>query len=234
MKKTAIFLTLALMLLSGDLMAQSGKAFGGFGYYQPGVQFYMPKNLNDYLPDTYPDVSFSPFMDMGGGFGVFYNIVFGFDGGAYTGGTFVKDNRKVELSGEYGTLKLGYVVYKKHGLLVYPSLGYSENIISLFLHGTDETQSFEAITANPEIATTLLYKNRTAIISLACQYFVVGSKTDEMRSGFAIGLEVGYQLPPFSHGIWTYDNGAVMDGPQYDLSGFFIRLSIGGGGIMIR
>ena len=32
-------------------------------------------------------------------------------------------------------------------------------------------------------------------------------------------------------GNWTYDNGAVLDGPEMDFKDFLVRLAIGGGGV---
>ena len=225
---------LAAFLIPAGLMAQSGKVFGGLGYYQPGVQFMMPKDINSYLPASFPEVQFNPFMDAGGGFAVFYNFIVGADGGEFRGGTFTQGSTKVDLSAEYSSFKVGYMAFKKKGFYLYPMLGYGTNTMTLFVHGLELTRSFDDLVSNPNVATTLVYKNSTAVLSLSGQYFVMGSKGGNNTGGLTIGFETGYQLPPFWHGEWTYDNGPVMGGPLFDLSGFFFRLSIGGGGLMIQ
>jgi hypothetical protein len=45
-----------------------------------------------------------------------------------------------------------------------------------------------------------------------------------------LGLEAGYQMP-YKQGSWTYDGGTVTGGPDFNPSGFFIQLMIGGGGV---
>jgi len=236
MKRIVILTIMAALLLPVTTSAQSGNAFGGFGYYQPGLQFFMPNNLNNYFPIDYPLVDFNSYYDAGGGFAVFYNFIIGGEGGSYRGGSFVNGNRKVDLSGEFSALKMGYTVYKKRGLMIYPLLGFVRQSMTIYVHQVNQAESFNRVLENPNIASTLVLQNANLTISAAFMYEVFGAKKDNMVNGMVVGMEAGYQLPAFGSGKWTYDNGPIMSptAPVFDLPGFFLRLIIGGGGLYVK
>lgn len=232
MKRIFLFI-LIMSAVTLPALSQSTKGFGGLGFYYPGYQGIMPKSISTILPDTYPDAGFGPIMQSGGGYVVFYNILFGAEGGDYTGGTFTKDGRQLDLSGEFGGFKLGYIVYHKEAWMVYPFAMYGTSNMDLFIHQTPDEQTFNDILANPSLSTHLSYETSVLSLGAGFTYAVLGSRNNEFSSGFMVGLEAGYQLP-VSKGAWTYDNGKVLDGPEMSFQGFFIRLAIGGGGISYR
>ena len=74
------------------------------------------------------------------------------------------------------------------------------------------------------------YTAPVASVGLGFVYTLFGSQTATNYGGFMLGVEAGYQFQA-GKGEWTYDNGAVVNGPEMDFSGFFVRLAIGGGGV---
>lgn len=228
-KLTALFT--AVMLLAGiHLHAQNGKISGGIGFFVPGVQFFAPGELNAHFPSNYPDMSFSLYTQAGSGYGIFKNFIYGFEGGGYEGGPFIKDNIQVDLTGGYSSFQLGYIVFAKGKFMAFPVIGLNWNQLDFYIHQPNQTQTFSAITMSPDEGTMLTYKATALNISMNASYFLGGKVTDGGGGGLMLGLQVGYQSPAFN-GTWTYDNGAVTDGPGFDMSGFYVRLLIGGGGI---
>jgi hypothetical protein len=232
MKKTSLFI-LILSVVTLPSVSQATKGFGGLGFFYPGYQGIMPKSLAAILPDSYPEAGFRPIMQSGGGYVVFYNIMFGAEGGDYTGGTFTRNGRQLDLTGEFGGFKLGYIVFHKEGWMVYPFAIYGNSSMDLFIHQTPDEQSFDNILANPSLSTRLSYETSVVSLGAGLTYPLFGSQNNDVSSGFMLGLEAGYQMP-VSKGAWTYDNGQVLDGPEMSFQGFFVRLVIGGGGISYR
>lgn len=229
LKITCVVLAL-LILSSMSANAQSKKASAGLGFYSAGVQFFAPRELKQFFPVGYPDMEFSLFTSSGAGYGMVKSFIYGWEGGGYTGGPFIKDDIQVDLEGSFSSFRLGYLVFAKNKFLVYPLLGLSMNSLDFFIHKPDQTMVFSSITQDPLQATTLSFFSTNLDISLNVNYLVGGKMTDNGGGGFMLGLQVGYQAPPFST-KWTYDNGGVTDGPGFNMDGFYVRLLIGGGGV---
>lgn len=218
------------------LLAFAGKSFGqpaggGIGFFTPGIHTIQFTELNHSLPAGYPAITSKPFVTAGAGYGIFSNFVLGGEGGTMHAGSFNKDNQQIDLDGSFGFFSLGYLVMNKKGLLVYPLISIGDNDLSMYIHQKDQSGSFETITGEPFQATTLHYKSKMLKLSVAGLYTLAGSKSDKGSAGLMIGLEAGYQMS-YKKGVWSFDNGTVTGGPDFNSNGFFVQLMIGGGGVM--
>jgi hypothetical protein len=230
MKKIIVTLA-AIAMIAGTGFSQKYQGFGGLGFYYPGVQFIMPASLGDILPAaSYPETGFGPITHAGGGYVVMRNFLFGAEGGEYTGGKFTMSGRQVDLAGDFGGFKLGYIALRDNNWFAYPFAYYGGSTMEIYIHGTDEEGSFNTILSEPALSSRLICESSVVSVGAGFVYSVVGAKDKNVSSGFMVGLEAGYQIP-VSKSEWTYDNGRIIDGPPMDFQGFFVRLAIGGGGI---
>lgn len=203
---------------------------GGLGFFLPGIHTVKFSELNGSMPEGIPEITNKPFVTTGAGYGIFYNVVVGGQGGTMHAGSFVKDDVQADLEGEFGFFSLGYVVWNKKGLVVFPTASIGDNTMKIYLHPKDQPNSFSNITSQHSQAVTLLYKRPMLKFALSGVYVLQGAKSDNGSAGLMLGFEAGYQMP-YKKGIWTYDGGTVTGGPEFDPSGFFIQLMIGGGGV---
>jgi len=231
MKAKLVFLSTCIMLLVVNHNHSFGQASGGVGFFTPGIYTIQYSKLNSSLPAGYPQITNKPFVTAGAGYGIFSNIVFGGEGGTMHAGSFTQGNQKVDLTGDFGFFSLGYVVFNSKGLLMYPLVSIGGNDLKMYIHQKDQTASFGAITGEPFQAATLHYKSKMLKFSVAGLYTVQGSKSEKGSAGLMIGMEAGYQIT-YKTGVWTYDNGSVSDGPDFNNNAFFVQLMIGGGGVM--
>ena len=191
----------------------------------PGIQMVMPDNMNDFFSADYPDMSFNIFSSSGGGYWVFHNFIMGGESGEYNGGPFIKDSKQVDLTGEFGSFQLGYIILQKGKLTAYPLIGLRTNSMEIFIHETVQSETFNGIVDQPYRSTVLKHESTTLNVSMNTFYLVGGKMTDNGGGGFVLGLQVGYQLPAFKR-EWSFDNGSIIGGPGFDMSGFYFRFII--------
>lgn len=227
--KLFALLTLSFILIMPTL-AQSKKTSGGIGFYQPGVQFFAPQGLNDYFPDSYPEMKFGLMSHSGGGYAIRKNFIYGGEWGSYKGGPFIQDDIQVDLEAETGGVKLGYVVYAKQKLMVFPMVGFIWNDLYFYIHEPDQNEAYTTVTNHPKQATTLKHSSTNLDLSLSATYMIKGEMSENGGGGLMLGLQAGYQLNGFTS-KWTYDNGVLDGGPAFNLDGFYVRLIFGGGGL---
>lgn len=232
MKAKILFLATISMLLMFPSTHSFGQASGGIGFFAPGIHTIQFSKMNSFLPDGYPVITNKPFVTAGAGYGIISNFVVGGEGGTMHAGSFKNNgNQVVDLTGDFGFFSLGYVVLNNKGLLVYPLISIGSNDLRMYIHERDLNPPFVAVVSEPYQAATLLYKTNMLKFSVSGLYTLQGSKSEKGSAGLMIGLEVGYQLS-YKTGTWTYDNGEVSGGPDFNSNAFFIQLMIGGGGVM--
>ena len=232
--KNKFVLSIVAGLLTGSLaISLNAQSAGGIGFFLPGVHTLDYSALNQSLPAGYPALAKNPFVTAGGGYGMFYGVVIGGQGGTLHGGSYTRDNQQVDLEGEFGYFSLGYVVLNKKGFLLFPTASIGDNILRMHVHLKDQQASFGSVTGEPYQATTLVYRQPMLKFALTGTYVLMGSRDFGGSAGVMLGLEIGYQMP-YKAGSWTYDNGIITDGPAFDTRGFFFSLAIGGGGVAKR
>lgn len=233
MKKILALLIITALTAVAPTSLVRAQTGGGIGFFLPGVHTLDYSALNQSLPAGYPSLEKNPLVTAGAGYGVFYGVVIGGQGGTLHGGSYTRDNQQVDLEGEFGYFSLGYVVLNKKGFLLFPTASIGDNILRMHVHLKDQEASFGSVTGEPYQATTLVYHRPMLKFALTGTYVLMGSRDFGGSAGLMVGLEVGYQMP-YKSGTWTYDNGTINDGPAFDTRGFFISLAIGGGGVAKR
>lgn len=232
--KARLFILYAGIILLGITTGRSfGQTSGGIGFFAPGIHTISYSKLGNSLPAGYPEIKSKPLVTAGLGYGIFWNIVLGGEGGTMHAGTFTEGNQQVDLTGDFGFFSLGYVVVNRNGFLLFPSLSIGSNDLMMYIHEKDHTATFGSITGEPFQATTLHYKTSMAKVSLTGVYPLQGNKPGKGSAGFMLGIQAGYQFG-YKEGDWSYDAGTVTDGPDFNSNGFFIQLLIGGGGVFSK
>jgi len=231
-RKTIFFLILGMILVSTSSFAQHKKAFGGMGFFKPGVQFFTPNNISDHLPGNLPNVSYSSLSPGGGGYAVLFNFILGAESGGFEPFGFEGDTHQIDISGSYSSMQIGYLALKKKKLMMYPLLGYNSNTLDLYIHTVDGATNFSDVVGNTQRSTFLTYSASNLNLSLNAIYFLSGM-SDSGGGGFALGIQAGYQFPALTSS-WSEQTLSITDGPYFPMSGFYFRLMIGGGGIGFR
>jgi hypothetical protein len=216
-----------LMLLTGSAVAQERAE--GRGYFAVGVQGMDIGSLNSRLQaNGYGDFAETFASFGGGGYGVMGRFLIGGEGMGVAAGsesaTIGADFFKVSLGGGYGLFKLGYIVYRRNGFIVFPSLGIGGGGLGLTI-SQEATLPFDQYLQNPRRKTTLGTGFFLLDLGLGADHLVVLNRRGEEEGGIMFGARAGYLLAPFRS-----DWGDALDGPDSAIEGAYFRLVIGGGG----
>lgn len=209
---------------------KAGKISGGSGYFMPGVAFLDISNLNSSLESKgYPKFP-SSFTSFGGAGQAFIsNFIIGGEGHGLIGKEQTNDKITMNLSAGYGLFNVGYVLYSSGGFLIYPLFGLGGSGVSLTL--TDRyipkfDDVLDSLKGHVELSTGSFLLH----FAIGTEYLISFDKGEKSRGGIVIGLRAGVLYTPVA-GDWTMDDYKVIGGPETGVTGFYVRLIIGGGGI---
>lgn len=201
----------------------------GRGYFMFGVHFLDIDDLNTRLASLGYAKFPTHFYTIGGGaHGILESgIVIGGEGHALlsqkeTTGTF-----KTALGGGYGFFNVGYVVYQQNDFTVYPLLGIGGGSVTMKITDS-EAPLFDEVIGDPKRSTELSTGGFLLDMAVGLDYlFQVGE--DERDGGIMIGLRAGYTFSP-SDSDWEMNGNEINGGPDFGVTGPYVRLMIGGGG----
>jgi len=218
----------------------------GGGYFQAGLMVLDTDELNAaLLPAGYPALDDSFLTLGGGGFGMSGRFLIGGEGHAVIGGTETTPDGTFQLGlgGGYGLFRLGYLAYSIAGVDVYPMIGLGGGGVSLSLIERS-APTFGDVLLDPARSAHLSAGAFLVDASVAVFYRPEFATTDgdgdrgrgrdrdddEDRGGLLLGLQGGYTFSP-ADTSWRLDGiNTVAGGPDMNLQGFYVRLSIGGWG----
>ena len=136
-------------------------------------------------------------------------------------------------------LDIGYVVFRKRGLVIYPMVGIGYSATTIRFRSESTTRLYpdiaEVITKNDKNLQNI-YVWTTGVgldFGVGAQYFL-GASNEDKAKGFTLGLKAGYSLQPATNDIRVNDKKAI-DGndkvslPSWGSQGFYIKLLIGFG-----
>jgi hypothetical protein len=129
--------------------------------------------------------------------------------------------------GTYSLLNVGYLLYSKKGLMMYPLFGIGLGQLKLITR-ENNIQSFEDITGyqrGSDSKTTGFLTN----IGFALDYFLNFKERKRGKNKLMVGLRVGY-IYPTTRSAWSVNHIQVEGGPPTGLGGPYIRMIIGLGG----
>lgn len=203
--------------------------YGGAGYFMPGVQVLTLSNLNSKLESKgYPKISTSFTSVGGGGHAIIANFVVGGEGHGIIGKDVTNDKYTLNLSGGYGIFDLGYVIFSKWGLNIYPMVGIGGSGLTLSI--TERTiPTFDEILDNPKGHIEMTTGSLLLHFAIGADY-IVSFGGESPKGGVLIGLRAGLTYTPVA-GDWKMADVKVASGPETGLTGAYVRLKIGGGGV---
>jgi len=200
-----------LCFLTPHLMAQ--QTHGGRGYFVFGGSFLSIDTVNSVLSSAgYPEVS-GTFLSFGGaGYGVWNKFLFGGEGHWLKTNKESTENKTTSVSSSYGMFDLGYIFLHNPNYELYPLLG---------IGGGKLTTVMEDNTGNK---TTVSVNQFLLSIGIGFDYFFPTSESGAV----VLGLKAGYLFPPLK-GKTTVDGDLLEDTPDFNITGPFVQVVIGGG-----
>jgi hypothetical protein len=222
---------LALLGLAQPLDAQRrgvfGSATGSRGFFMIGGEYVDLEELNATLRQNgYPEFDETFLTLGGGGFAIRNRLVIGGEGHALlqSEATTTNGQYRAGVFGGYGMFNLGYQVFRAGGFSLYPLVGVGGGGLTLRIRQR-AVVDFDDVLGDPGRESNLATGSLLVGGALGMDWFF---GTGSGRGGFAIGLRGGYNYAPLSSD-WHMTGSDVAGGPETDLTGAWVRISIGGG-----
>ena len=126
----------------------------------------------------------------------------------------------------YREIGLGYNIYSKRGLIIYSTanLGLVRNITEFQYNLTDPAPVTNDILGGTAAGTVMKRNSGYAGAEVGLDYMTGYDET--AGAGFTFGLRVGYNHQ-LNSGTWKSFGTEIPDGPDLDISGAYVRLSVG-------
>ena len=214
-----------------DTSPKKSKVYGGMGYFYSGVSFADLDALNTMLMENgMPELGNTSVSFGGGGQGIIGNFILGGEGHGIVGESGLNQTYRVSYGGGYGLFNIGYVVYAKPAVLIYPMLGIGGGGQSVTITNRSTLPvSFSDLLEDPKHQSVLTKGSFLIDLSVNSNIFIFGNTGGNSSGGFLVGLRAGYLLE-LSNARWYIDDQELVGGPDSGMSGPYIRLVIGGGG----
>ncbi len=227
----SLLLILVFFVTQTDAQMMMGRLLGGgggFGYFAVGSQSIDIKGLNTRLKVFgYPAFEENYITAGGGGHAVIGNLIIGGEGTALIQtGDQVMGNFRTSFSGGYGAFTLGYIIYSTDAMTLYPQLGLGGGGMNLTI-AERSSPSFDEVLSNPRRGVELSSMSFLVDLGVGARYLF--SFRERSRGGLTIGVRGGY-VHSLNDKRWRLDEVAIPGGPSGAFSGFYLRLTIGGGG----
>lgn len=201
---------------------------GAKAYYQPGFSFLDTGPLNQAItPAGYPNYS-NTFITQGGGVQVMLDRIviggsgFGLSGFRATSGK----GETLAVSGGYGLLNLGYVIYRQKQFSLYPMIGIGSGGIKVSAsEALNKLFGFSATSDVYEMQSSQIVMD----LGLAADYLIDFNADRRNATGLSVGLKLGYVFVP-SPPQWEAGGRAVGGAlPSASVQGPYFSLSLGAG-----
>ena len=213
----------------GTVVAQES---GGMGYSMFGSNTINLDDLNAKLASHgYTTLSDNFFSVGGGGHGIINSKwIIGGEGGTLLGDNVTSGDYETSLIVGYGLFDVGYIVYSIKDLRVYPLLGIGAGGMTLSIAQSPTSLSFDEVLDNPKRNVEMTTGGFLLNIALGIDYLLAFDADEKGRGGFLLGLRGGYCFSPIQSD-WTLGEIELSGAPETAITGPYIRLIIGGGGI---
>jgi hypothetical protein len=195
---------------------------GGFGYFTPGFGMQDLGALNSFTGAT--GLNGNGITLGGGGLVMIKSLMLGGEGSSFLDRDASVGNLNVQLLSGWGKASIGYVVYGRRGLLIYPKVGFGGSTQTLTLDKTNAVANVDSIFAGGYSSTTLQKKG--LFMSFGAGFDWMPGFDETAGSGLVIGFDLGYNLA-VSEGNWYALNTKLAGGPSVTPNGVFVNLHIG-------
>jgi len=165
----------------------------------------------------------------GAGYGVIGDkIIIGGEGGGF-GQDVSSDTLKASVGYGYGLFKVGYVIYSKGSLRVFPLFGMGGGGINLRIADTGGAPGFDALVKDPGREVNLSAGGLLFDLGLGMDYLLLLGGDEKGEGGLLFGVRAGYTLSP-TKTDWRMTDRDVLRGPDVRITGPYVHLMFGGGG----
>jgi len=234
--KYAVMTVLSAFLISTAIYAEEEeggfrKAKGaGAGGFMFGVNRMDLEELNTKLEDRgFESLADNTIFFGGGGYGVVRGkVILGGTGGGFTQDV-SSDSMKATVGGGYGFFNVGYVVYSKGGLRVFPLFGIGGGGINLKIVGEGDTPSFDDLLENPGREVNVFAGSLLFDVAVGADYLLYLGEDEKGKGGLIFGVRAGYTFSP-TKPDWRMEDMDVLRGPDVGITGPYVHLVFGGGG----
>jgi len=216
-----------------EIRASAKKEGRKMGYFMFGGNIIDIKTLNSKLKNKgYSELS-DNFISLGGGSHRIINrVIIGGEGHRLIGREVTSKGYRTSIDIGYGFFNSGYILYSVSDLRIYPLLGLGGGGMNLNIVEKD-SPSFDEILTNPKRGATLSTGGFLLNLAVGADYLLKLAEDEEGRGGLIFGLRAGYIFAPIK-GDWEMDGIGISGGPQAAITGPYIRIMIGGGGIAVK
>lgn len=234
MKKKFIFVLVMLLPLlavnAQETKALQQKLNGGFGNFSLSVRQIGLNPLNDYLSQNgYGKISTVNMSYGGGGYFCVNNLLIGGGGEWIRSTSFSSPDNSGQITGGSGHFDIGYVLCKNKRSFLYSTVGAGGGGYSITIYSKSVKPDFNQQLNNPTGMVQLNAGGWLCNMQLGYNFFLRKAATD----GFFIGVKGGYSLSSDNNRFYQ-DNKVVNNSPSVNLSGFYLSLTLGGGGLFTK
>ena len=224
------FLILLFCLISTLSFSQITR--GGAGAFVIGTQILPSEELKafNFLGEG-PELSTANISIGGYGYWQLNSFVIGMKGSGFFSSEQTDERYSYRRGGGMFAVDFGYKVINNDKLSLYPLIGIGGGGMTYSI--SDRRDVLLDTGENPPI-----YQGTYSIANVL---FDVGVRLEKSfgfesgdcgKGGGMVGLELGYLISPSTDNWKTASGASVVNGPDYSLSGFYIRLLVGGFGGM--
>ncbi len=216
-------------------LLQHARESGGMGYSMYGWSTLDIEALNSRLERKgYSSMSDNFFSVGGGGHGIIDNkVILGGEGHGLLGEEVTSGNYKNSVTVGYGFFNVGYIVYSKKQLRLYPLVGLGGGGMNLKIREKPSSLSFDDVLDDPERRVELSTYGFLLNFAVGMDYLLILGEDEKGKGGLVFGLRAGYTLSPLKR-AWRMDELEISGAPDMGITGPFIRLMFGGGGFEKR
>ena len=211
------------------------KEQGGMGYSIFGNSTIDIANLNTKLEGNgYTKLPESYFCVGGGGHSIINKRwIVGGEGYTLLGDESTGADFKASTYVFQGFANIGYIIFSKKGLSVYPLLGLGGGSMKLTFSEKNASYAFDDVLTDPKREATLTAGGFLVNLALGVDYYLKLGEDEEGHGGFLLGVRAGYTLAP-SKGGWSMNGADLTGSPDFSMTGPFVRIIFGGGGFEKR
>lgn len=213
----SLFLTSAIQ--SQELSPEM-KQKGGRIYFLYGDKTVDIKSLNSTLESKgYPTFSNNFIFSGLGGYGITGKLVIGGEVKSYKLRSSQNGNRITSVYGHSGSFDLGYILYSRDRLKIFPLFGLGIEDMVLMIDEQSKV-TFNEVLENPKWRATLSNSGFLLNLAIGTEYL--------FKNGVLLGLRAGYSFSSLKNS-WYMNGLEVLDGPSVGVSGPYVQLMLGFG-----
>ncbi len=199
------------------------------GFFMFGARIIDLENLSSALERKGYGKFSDKFISLGGGgCGIIGKLIVGGEGHGIIEKSVYNGDFKTSIRGGYGLFDIGYQIYSKNYMNIYPMIGIGGGGINLRIVERKD-QSFDEIIENPRRGSELATDGFLLNFSFTIDNLMKIKEGRRCECGLAYGIRIGYLLAPFKTD-WKIYGMEVNNGPRASFQGPYVVILIGGGG----